>query len=103
MDNGANHGKTRDGLWEHCKDEIKELQDELSKRSAGLKANIKKAAADKDIEEFLSLVMLDEKLNGEYKKADGKEPRAELQKKIADACTLTLDPTNQHHGELYLN
>lgn len=99
MDNGANHGKTRDGLWEHCKDEIKELQDELSKRSTGLKANIEKAVADKDIEEFLSLVMLDEKLNGEFKKADGKLPRVELQKKIADACTLTLDATNQHHGE----
>lgn len=99
MDNGANHGKTRDDLWEHCKDEIKELQDELSKKSAGLKANLEKAATNKDIEEFLSLVMLDEKLNGEYKKPGDIVPRAELQKKIADACTLTLDSTNQHHGK----
>lgn len=99
MDNGANHGKTREGLWKYCKNEIKELQDELSKRSIGLKANLEKAAAANDIEEFLSLVILDEKLNGEFKKADGKIPRVELQKKIAEACTLTLDSSNHHHGE----
>lgn len=99
MDNGANHGKTRDGLWEHCINEINELKDELSKRSVGLKTNIEKAASDKDIEEFLSLIMLDEKLNGEFKKADGTVPRIELQKKIAEACSLILDPANQHHGE----
>ena len=99
MDNGVNHGKTREGLWDYCKDEIEELQEELSKRSAGLKANLGKAADEKDIEEFLSLVVLDEKLNGEFKNAAGKMPRLELQKKIADACRLTLDPSNSHHGD----
>lgn len=99
MDNGVNHGKTREGLWDYCKDEIEELQEELSKRSAGLKANLEKAADEKDIEEFLSLVVLDEKLNGEFKNAAGKMPRLELQKKIADACRLTLDPSNSHHGD----
>lgn len=99
MDNGANNGKTREGLWEHCKVEIEELTKELSNRSEGLKANIQKAADETDIETFLSLVMLDEKLNGEFKTKDGKKTRFELQKKIAEVCTLTLDVNNQHHGE----
>ena len=99
MDNGTNRGKTREGLWDYCKDEITVLQDDLSKRSDFLKTNLEKAVADKDIEEFLSLVMLDEKLNGLVKKADKTIPREELQKKIAKACTLSLDPNNQHHGD----
>ena len=70
MDNGANHGKTREGLWDYCKDEIDELQKELSKRSNVLKANLEKASNEKDIEEFLSLVVLDERLNGEYKQVN---------------------------------
>lgn len=85
MDNGAMKGKTRDGLWNLCKDEIELLQEELSKRSDGLKANHEKAANNKDIEEFLSFVVLDEKLNGPFVTHDGKVPREELQKKIAVA------------------
>lgn len=99
MDNGAKHGKTRDGLWSHCKDEIDALYAKLSSRSDTMKANLDKAVKGKDIEEFLSLVVLDEKLNGEYKKLDGSVPRKALQKKIADACDLELDPTNTHHGD----
>jgi len=99
LDNGANPGKTREGLWDYCKDEIDELKEELSKRSALLKANLEKASIDKDIEEFLSLVVLDEKLNGEFKNTIGKKPRYELQTKIAEACRLTLDPSNTHHGD----
>lgn len=99
MDNGVNHGKTREGLWDHCKDEIDLLQTELSKRSDGLKTNLEKAASNKDIEEFLSLVVLDEKLNGQFVASGGKKPREELQKKIADACKLILDSTNTHHGD----
>lgn len=99
IDNGANPGKTRDALWDYCMDEIAEIQVELAKRSAVMKANIEKASLDKDIEEFLSLVVLDEKLNGEYKNAAKKSPRQELQKKIAEACRLTLDPGNSHHGD----
>lgn len=99
MDNGANHGKTRDGLWDYCKDEIEELQSGLSIRSDVLKSNLEITAHDKDIEEFLSLVLLDEKLFGEYKDATGKTPRKELQKKIAEACRILLDSTNSHHGD----
>ena len=99
MDNGANQGKTRDGLWNYCKDDIDELKQVLSNRSDNLKDKVEKAEDDKNIEDFLSLVILDEKLNGEYKNTDGNVPRQELQKKIADACKLILDPTNSHHGE----
>lgn len=99
MDNGAKHGKTRDGLWSHCKDEIDALYNELSGHSDTMKANLDKAVKGKDIEEFLSLVILDEKLNGEYKKPDDSVPRKDLQKKIADACDLELDSTNTHHGD----
>lgn len=99
MDNGANHGKTRDGLWDYCKDEIEVLLSGLSIRSDVLKSNLEITAHDKDIEEFLSLVLLDEKLFGEFKDATGKTPRKELQKKIAGACKLNLDSTNFHHGD----
>lgn len=98
MDNGVNHGKTREGLWDYCKDEIKELKEKLSSRSEFLKENIENAANAKDIENFLSLVILDEKLNGEFINKRGKNPRRELQKKIAKACKLKLDQSNLHHG-----
>lgn len=99
MDNGNNQGKTRKELWSHCKDEIDVLYAELSGRSDTMKANLDKAVKEKDIEDFLSLIVLDEKLNGEYKKPDDSVPRKDLQKKIADACDLELDSTNTHHGD----
>lgn len=98
MDNGVNHGKTREGLWDYCKDEINELKEKLSSRSEFLKENIENAANAKDIENFLSLVILDEKLNGEFINERGKNPRRELQEKIAKACRLELDLSNLHHG-----
>lgn len=99
VDNGVNSGKTREGLWDYCKDEIEELKNELCKRGDVLKINIEKAAKEKDIEEFLSLVVLDETLNGEFKNAAKETPRLKLQQKITEACKLTLDPSNSHHGD----
>lgn len=99
MDNGANSGKSRVGLWSYCETEINALYDALNNKGDTLKLNLDKAKEDKNIEDFLSIVVLYEKLNGVIKNEEGKSIREELQQKIAEACTLELDKNNRHHSD----
>ena len=99
MDNGANRGKTRDDLWDFCKDEINAIYDVLKDNGDTLKANLDKTKEDHNIEDFLSIVVIFEKLNGEIKDEHDESIRQKLQKKIANACRLTLDENNRHHSD----
>lgn len=98
MDNGDNSGKSRGGLWDYCEQEINALYEALKDKGDALKKNLDKAKADNDIENFLSIVVIYEKLNGVIKDGD-KSLREELQQKIAEACTLKLDENNRHHSD----
>ena len=98
MDNGANSGKSRTGLWEFCEQEINALYDVLKEKGEKLKSNLDKAKEECNIEDFLSIVVLYEKLNGEIRNGDA-SLRDNLQKKITEACTLKLDENNRHHSD----
>ena len=87
LDNGSNKGKTRDGLWGYCCNDIKAILKLLLPWNLILKKVLK----DKDIEGFLSYVILYEKLNGELKNDKGEFLKQKLEHKIAEACDLTLD------------
>lgn len=93
LDNGKNMGRTRDGLWKDCRDEIKELVKLLRPCNNNLKNIIK----SKDIESFLSHVILYEKLNGELKDEKKESLRRKLEQKIAKACDLALDLPSAPH------
>ena len=99
MDNGANRGKTRDGLWAFCEEEINAIYDVLKDKGDTLKINLDKTKEDHNIEDFLSIVVIYEKLNGEIKDEHGDSIRQKLQKKIAEACRLPLDENNRHHSD----
>ena len=99
MDNGANRGKTREGLWAFCEEEINAIYDTLKEEGNALKANLDKTKEEHNIEDFLSIVVIYEKLKGEIKDEHGESIRKKLQKKIADACRLNLDETNRHHSD----
>lgn len=98
MDNGSNSGKSRTGLWEFCEQEINALYDVLKEKGEKLKSNLDKAKEECNIEDFLSIVVLYEKLNGEIRNGDA-SLRDNLQKKITEACTLKLDENNRHHSD----
>ncbi len=97
MDNGTNSGKSRVDLWSYCEQEINALYDALKDNGDILKQNLNKAKEEKNIEDFLSIVVLYEKLNGVIKNGDDKSIRESLQQKIVKACTLNLDENNRHH------
>ncbi len=91
LDNGGptNSGKTRDGLWTFCQTEIDALTDSVK--------DLKKKDfySKKDIEAFLSYVILYEKINGVIEKGEA-VLREALEVKIADACKLKLQPQAPH-------
>lgn len=91
-DNGneKTNGKTRLELWDYCKAEI----DAFTETLADIKA--KTFYTDKDIEALLSYIILNEKLNGEIKNKDNKSLKEALELKIAEACTLELQPQAPH-------
>ena len=92
LDNGSYKGKTRDGLWKSGCDIIKQLYKELLPRDNKLR----RIAKDKDIEAFLSHILLVEKISEE--KASRLKPlREQLEKIIRDACQLELDSSNAPH------
>ena len=93
------HFKNRNELWETNKSEIDFIKDKLCVEEGFLKEKYKKIIEEKNIEEFLSLVILYEKLNGEIKDSDGIFVRNKLEQNIANACTLTLDESNSHHQD----
>ena len=91
LDNGSKSGKTRDGLWNDCRAEIKNIYREILPCSEKLK-NI---AKNKDIEDFLSHIILLEKTN-DVKKEKLKPLRKKLECKIKELCTLELDDSAPH-------
>lgn len=86
MDNGSKAGMSREDLWNHCKSEI----DELCKVSTLISTH--ESIANKDIEAFLSRIKLYEKLNGQIPGGF----RVDIEKKIVQACDLTLDLAAPH-------
>jgi NAD-dependent SIR2 family protein deacetylase len=89
LDNGINSGKTRDGLWVFCHDEIEAFDGKIPDFKS------KPFYPQKDIEELLSYVMLFEKLNDGLK-SDVEKLRKSLELKIKNACTLELDDNAPH-------
>ena len=96
LDNYENSGKTRVGLWEHCKAEIDAIAEIINSR--GLYEKIENSIKEMDIEGFLSYLLLYEKVNGALNNADGVRVVDELEKKISEACNLKLNQQNTHHG-----
>ena len=99
MDNGANSGKTRVGLWEYCSEELGKVKAYLENKNA-FTARIQTEYDNKDIEHLLSFLQLYEKVN-EPICDDSKCSIIEaIEQKIKSSCTLLLDETNRHHGDL---
>lgn len=96
MDNGANRGKSREGLWIECKSEIEEIYKSCPKIKA------KKLDANFDIEGLLTAIILHEKVNEEIQNSKNESIRKLIEKKIADACQLILDKSKAPHLE-FLN
>lgn len=100
MENGTHGGKTRTELWESYEDEINKIANVFTSTDGPLKDKCTQILQDKNIEDFLSFTILYEKLNGEIiDKDDSKNLRIKLENKIATACKLDLDETNQHHQD----
>ena len=100
MENGTHGGKTRTELWESYEDEINKIANVFTSTDGTLKDKCTQIRQDKNIEDFLSFTILYEKLNGEIiDKDDSKNLRIKLENKIAAACKLDLDETNQHHQD----
>lgn len=92
LDNGSNKGETRNGLWKSGRDVIKQLYREL----LPCDNKLRRITNDKDIEAFLSHILLVEKISEE--KASRLKPlREQLEKIIRDACQLELDSSNAPH------
>jgi len=93
IDNGDNNGKSRDGLWDYCKVEIEMLK-KYFKDSEYLE-QIMNYCATKDIESLLSYLIIYEKIHKviEY---ENKYIKKEIEKKIAEACKLTLSLLSPH-------
>ena len=99
MENGVHGGKTRTELWQSYEEEINAISSVFTKNDGVLKEKCQSIIESKSIEEFLSFTILYEKLNGVIKDEEGKSLRCKLEKKIADACRLTLDENNRHHQD----
>lgn len=100
MENGTHGGKTRTELWKSYEDEINKIANVFTSTDGTLKDKCTQILQDKNIEDFLSFTILYEKLNGEIiDKDDSKNLRIKLENKIATACKLDLDETNQHHQD----
>ena len=103
MENGVHGGKTRTELWQSYEEEINAISSVFTKNDGVLKEKCQSIIESKNIEEFLSFTILYEKLNGVIKDEKGKSLRCKLEKKIADACRLTLDENNRHHQDFIRN
>lgn len=99
MENGEFGGKTRTELWQSYEEEINAISSILTRNDGILKDKCQSIIESKNIEEFLSFTILYEKLNGELKDEADNPLRCKLEKKIADACRLTLDENNRHHQD----
>ena len=92
LGNGSNKGETRNGLWKSGRDTIKQLYKEL----LPCDNKLRRIANDKDIEAFLSHILLVEKIS-EEKASQLKPLREQLEKIIRNACQLELDSSNAPH------
>ena len=99
MENGIHGGKTRTELWQSYEDEINAITSILTQNDGILKEKCQSIIESKNIEDFLSFTILYEKLNGEIKDVEGHSLRCKLEKKIANACKLSLDENNRHHQD----
>ena len=97
LDNGENGGKTREGLWDYCKNEISMVIDYFSTK--GYAEVLKDYIDTKNIESLLSHIIIFEKLHGVIKVED-KMLKRELENKIAEACKLTLSYQAPHKNFL---
>jgi NAD-dependent SIR2 family protein deacetylase len=93
IDNGENSGKSRESLWEYCKEEIQSIINFFSKTTH--KEKIENIIIEKDIEALLSFIIIYEKLYGTIKYED-KFLKKELENKISKACELLLSPKAPH-------
>ena len=89
MDSG---GKSMFGLWKECREEIKSIY-----KSTPCNIKLKEIAKNKDIEAFISYITLYEKTADKNKASELKKGREELEKKIRELCTLTLQKNKSPH------
>ena len=90
MDSG---GKSMFGLWKECREKIKSIY-----KSTLCNIKLKEIARNKDIEAFISYITLKEKTENEQGNTSNlKEKRQELEKKIRELCTLTLQKDKAPH------
>ena len=90
MDSG---GKSMFGLWKECCEKIKSIY-----KSTLCNIKLKEIARNKDIEAFISYITLKEKTENEQSNTSNlKEKRQELEKKIRELCTLTLQKDKAPH------
>lgn len=99
MENGKHGGKTRVELWESCEHEINEISEIFTSNEGVLSDRCNAILKSKNIEDFLSFIILYEKLNGEIKNEDKGALRHILEDKITKACRLVLDKGNRHHQD----
>lgn len=98
MENGNNGGKTRTELWDSYKDDIIAIKNIISKNAPQTTERCDEIINAQNIEDFLSFVILYEKINGVIVGEDGVKLRENIERKIADACRLILDQNNSHHA-----
>lgn len=98
MENGNNRGKTRIELWDSYKDDIIAIREVISKNNSKVAEKCDSIIKTQNIENFLSFVILYEKINGIITNEAGEHLRENIERKIADACRLVLDKTNSHHA-----
>lgn len=90
MDSG---GKSMFDLWKECCEKIKSIY-----KSTLCNIKLKEIARNKDIEAFISYITLKEKTENEQSNTSNlKEKRQELEKKIRELCTLTLQKDKAPH------
>jgi len=99
MENGAHNGKTRKELWDLNSNVIDAIKTKLCSEDGQLKTKCLQAIKDENIEEFLSLLILYEKLHGDLKDENNESLRNNLESNIVEACTLELDAANCHHQD----
>lgn len=98
MENGNNRGKTRTELWDSYKSDIIAIRNNISKSNPQVTEKCDKIIESQNIEDFLSFVILYEKVNGSIVDENEESLRKSLESKIADSCRLVLDENNSHHA-----
>lgn len=98
MENGKNGGKTRTELWNSYENDIYAIRDIIAKNNVHASERCNEIIQMQNIEDFLSFVILYEKINGVITDENGIRLRESIENKIADACRLVLDKDNSHHA-----